>query len=74
MSQRQPSDFCLSAHGDGIFNGAVSPPDLAGVLIQGELRVMDNKVGPSEKFAMPAILAFYLTLSGCEVTRKRLMI
>jgi hypothetical protein len=74
MSECQPSHFRLSAHGNSIFDGAVSPSSLACVFIEGELRVMDDKVSHGEKVAMPAILAVYLPLARCQMTRERLMI
>jgi hypothetical protein len=57
MSECQPSHFRLSAHGNSIFDGAVSPSNLAWVFIEGELCIMDNKISHGEKVAMPAILA-----------------
>jgi hypothetical protein len=74
MSQGQPSHPCLSAYSDGVFDGAVSPSDLARVFIQGELRVMDDDVSSGEKFAMPAILALYLPFAGRQMTREGLVI
>ena len=57
MGQSQSGCPCCFAHCDGVLGSTMSPPDLTRVLVQGELRVVDDEVSTGEKLAMLSILS-----------------
>src|SRR4029079_10807321 len=74
MRQREPSDISVTANGNRVFDSTVTPSSLLRIFLGRELRVMNDKIGTVEKFAVAKIPAEYGGLPARQFARVRLVI